>query len=296
MPAKTIEEILAIANRDKQRDLLLKQQKAEESKKEPAKSDTPKKEDSPKKIVEHEKKDSASIKQYLQITYVQSSPFSLRVSEATAKMGKSHLCPTPHCIKSAMIDRYAEGKSEIELIDFLNLIDSLLIAFVIPDDVVVNQGFYTQLKPTRSDAETEDNTTRTIMYKEYVQYPEFSIFMDVTQLTDDQQTLLVSVCSKIKYLGKKDSLVSYKCHAIVSELPKKAIKPLFISEPIGMIIPLDDFFHARKSKTEKAFLEDLRIYGGSGKNAKRDYVDYVFPYRVKQSSRRYTHYHVITTQ
>lgn len=230
---------------------------------------------------------------YLKITFIQSSPFSLRVSESTAKMGKTHLCPTPHCIKSTLIDRYSEGKTESEVIAFLKIIDTLTMIFELPNKIVVNQSFYTKLKPARTDAKSDDAFTSTIMYQEYVQYPEFSIFIDVTHLSKDQRQILITTFNKINYLGKKDSLVSYKDYQIISELPKKVVKPLSISDPIGMIISMDDFCHTRKPNSEKEFLSDLRLTGGYGKYKERSFIDYVFPYRIRNGGRKYTMYQLI---
>jgi len=231
---------------------------------------------------------------YLKITFFQSSPFSLRVSEATAKLGKSHLCPTPHCIKSALIDRYAETNTENELIAFLKLIDRLSFSFLLPDLIIVNQTFYKKMKPARDDAESEDAYTSTIMYQEYVHYPEFSLLIDVTNLTEDECQVLIHTFVKINYLGKKDSLISYKEHSFVLELPKNAIKPLSITkDPNGMVIRMDDFYHNRKNNSEKIYLNDLRIGGGYGNSHLRDFIAYLFPYQIKSSCKKYTLYEVL---
>lgn len=229
---------------------------------------------------------------YLQITYMQASLFSLRVSDSTAKVGKSHLCPTPHVIKSALIDKYAQTHSETELRSFLKLIAPLSIYFQLPKDIVVNQGFYTQLKPARDDSATDNAFDTSIMYKEYVQYPTITLFIDLLSMTDAQLSDLILTLSCINYLGKKDALVTYTDHTIVTSLPDKIIRPITLGMGQGMIFALDDFVEY-KPNDEVAYLTSLREKGGYGKTAERKMIDYIFPYRLKSTTKKYTCYTLI---
>lgn len=228
-------------------------------------------------------------KKYLKVTYAPSAMFSLRVSDTTTKGAKTHLCPTPHCVKCALISRYAEAHSEDELVTFFERIEKLRVFFVLPDQLVVNQGFYTQLKPSRGN--NGEPFSRSIMYKEYVYYHgDLSILFDVSHLADSDVEQLLETLVGINYYGKKDSLVAYKSHAFVTAIPEKAIVPLSQDADIfGLILSFDDLYSERNGSTRE-YLKDLRDRGGYGTYRKRDFIQYVLPYAIRATSRNYTLY------
>lgn len=228
---------------------------------------------------------------YLSIKYIQSSPFSLRPSDATAKVGTTHLCPTPHCIKSAMINVYASSHTENETIEFLKRIDSLAMFFLLPENIVVGQGFYRLLKPPHDKESSHGEAFQsTIIYKEYTSFKDITIMFNVTSLNDSQIQEIAYNCACINYFGKKDSLIAYESHEIVTELPDHVIQPISIGFSNGMVIGLDDFYQHRKANSEKEFLASLRDFGGYGNKGERDKIQYSFPYRLKSSARNYTSY------
>jgi len=238
-------------------------------------------------------------KKYVMITYAMATGFfSLRRSDTTSKGSKSYLCPTPHCVKSALINQYAQEHNTDELVGFFEKIQPLSVYFCLPSKLVVNQTFYTQLKSKRKKAkkdllegEIEESFDSTIMYKEYVYYDgDLTVIFDVSEWEESDIESLIHTLSTIRYLGKKDSLISYKSHRISKKIPEGIVIPLDDADSInGFVIALDDYYYHQR-KSSKEYLEMLKKYSGYGSSSKRQFIPYLFPYRITASSRRYTLY------
>ncbi len=239
------------------------------------------------------------IGKWLILSYIPVSLFSLRMTHATNKGGKTLLVPTPYSFKMTMIDvcfRIFNGnEAKIKARQVFDLIKGCEIRFS-PPSVCIVQNTFIKIRQEERDA-PKGFYVPTIAYREFCFYRngELKVALGVNGLGADALSLLKIVGSHINCIGKRGSFWQY-----IGETFQKGNLSVEYTCPqeneqleagnFQWIQYLDDFGGAL-CKAKDGF-DRISTYGDGkielGKH--RILVRTVLPYKFKQSSRHFTQY------
>src|SRR5437867_5431790 len=127
--------------------------------------------------------------QWLRASYLPVSLFSLRMTHATSKGGKTLVLPTPYAIKMALIDasfRYWDGPdAEINARQLFDWIKSMEVRICPPKDCIVQNTFVKILDYAREP--TDGPYRNTIAYREFAYHSgEMEIAIQIDGLGAEQ--------------------------------------------------------------------------------------------------------------
>jgi|LSQX01.1.fsa_nt_gb pentatricopeptide repeat protein len=197
---------------------------------------------------------------WLEVEYIPTSLFSFKDINATNTAARSLLIPTPFAVKMALISvciqRYNLEKAK-ELFELLKERD---ISFKLPRDIVVNKTF------GRINDLREQVGRSKPGFREYVFYKgSLKVACDISNLKEEELSLLKSLFKSINYFGKKGSFMQFKGFQILQHLNENYLKLMG-----------KDYYQAGKSIIQftedipsGATFEDINIYD-SNHRLKRD--------------------------
>lgn len=233
---------------------------------------------------------------WLIISYSPTSFFSLRMTHATSKGGKTLLVPTPYAVKIAFVDACFRMYSQNVAIErakaVFNLVKGMEIRIRPPAYCAV-QNTFIKVKQEDRDA-LHGIYTPTIAYREFCYFKgDLDIAIDAAELSAGQISELIELAMRINYFGKRGSFMQYLRWEILESEPKKGFtcpenKADIINGGFATTLYLDEF--------GSALIEDqdgfarINTYGGkpSALGKYRILVRTLLPYRYISSGKHYT--------
>jgi len=231
--------------------------------------------------------------QWLLVRYLPTTLFSLRMTHATSKGGKTLLVPTPYAVKLAFIDASFRIGDRDLAVTVLHWLKDREVRFRPPEHCVVLNTFI-KIKQEKRGA-PRGIYESTIAYREFCYYRgELTIAIGVGGLEAKQIEMIKKVAVHINYLGKRGSFMQFIGADDVDILPEGFTHPLH--DPMlrpGLYAKsslLDDF--GKDAFTDKNLFDRISTYGKGavslGKH--RILVPTLLPYRLVQSSRGFSQY------
>lgn len=239
------------------------------------------------------------IGKWLILSYLPVSLFSLRMTHATSKGGKTLLVPTPYAFKMTLIDAcfrgFDENNAEIKARQVFDLIKGCEIRFSPPAGCIV-QNTFIKIRQEERDA-PKGFYVPTIAYREFCFYTdaELKVAIGINGLSGDAVSLIRRVGSHINCIGKRGSFWQYIKDSICKgNLPEGYTLPQpeerLLTGKFQWVQYLDDFGEVL-CKAKDGF-DRISTYGsGTVKLGEhRILVKTVIPYSFVQSSKHFTQY------
>ncbi|MCC7422666.1 MAG: hypothetical protein IT428_20495 [Planctomycetaceae bacterium] len=140
------------------------------------------------------------------LRYQPVSLFSLRMTHATNKGGKTLVVPTPYAVKMALIDAcfraFPAESAPQQARALFQAIKKAIIRFRPPGECIV-QNTFVKIRQDERDAESGFYTS-TIAYREWVYFQgELCIAMSIGGISPDDRALLHSAAVHINHFGKR---------------------------------------------------------------------------------------------
>jgi hypothetical protein len=236
---------------------------------------------------------------WLILSYTPVSLFSLRMTHATSKGGKTLLLPTPYCFKMTLIDtcfRAFTGHDAVaKAHQVFDLVKDKEIRFSPPNDCIVQNTF---IKIKQEDREAPSGLfNSTIAYREFCFYNngELKVAIRIEELSQNKIDLLTVIGKHINCIGKRGSFWQYTGNFITSDplttdftIPKESAQPQL--NDYRWLQHLDDFGDDL-CKAKDGF-DRISTFGqGTIKlNQHRLLVQTLLPYRFERSSKHFTQY------
>ncbi len=238
-------------------------------------------------------------KEWLVAAFSPVTMFSLRMTHATSKGGKTLVVPTPYSIKMALLDvcfrRFPQGDALSMARNVFDWIKASPVRVRPPKHCVVNNTFVKILDWNRDGV---DPFRQTIAYRELAFFggDDLLIAISAEDLREDQRQTLVELFAHINSLGKRGGFVQFNgaelCHgdlpdgftAMRSELSTKQIMTYMLTQA------LDDFGPALCAA--KDGFDRVSTYGsGTIKLGEHRLLKATaIPYAPKSSSRHFSWY------
>jgi hypothetical protein len=239
---------------------------------------------------------------WLVATYRPVSLFSLRMTHATSKGGKTLVVPTPYAVKMALLDASFRAFAPPDVMrkakDIFDIVKWRDVRIRPPKHCVVQNTF---VKILDREREGDLPFKQTIAYREFVFFSDdendgLSIALAVGGLSQTEEADLGLLFAHINSLGKRGSFLQFqKTASWEGELPIGFTVP--VEEPVwrgvngyGMIQALDDFGEDL-CLAENGF-DRVSTYGkGTVKLGEhRVLIPTAIPYRRRSAARRFTWY------
>jgi hypothetical protein len=231
---------------------------------------------------------------WLVFRYLPTAFFSLRMTHATSKGGKTLLVPTPYAVKLAFVDACFRMKDESLATEVLDWIKGREVRVSPPEHCIVQNTFQKVLQADRNAPKGYFSST--IAYREFCFYwGELNVALVVSGLSSEQIENLGKIAAHINYFGKRGSFVQFLGCETSEILPHgfthPGDDPKIRSKTYGVSNFLDDF--GEDAFKDKKLFERISTYGKGpapllGKH--RILVPTLLPYRLERSSRGFTHY------
>lgn len=251
----------------------------------------------------NEKSIGQKTENWLVLKYLPVSLFSLRMTHATSKGGKTLLVPTPYAFKMTMIDAcfrvFGGNKAEIEARQVFDLIKGCEIRFSPPKHCIV-QNTFIKIRQEERDA-PKGFYVPTIAYREFCFYSGdvLKVAFKINSLSNNEVKLLINLGAHINCIGKRGSFWQFveseilDCDIASSEYTVPQIEDQSnIAETgnHGWSHSLDDF--GDKLCEAKDGFDRMSTYGEGrielGKH--RVLIDTLIPYKFQRASRNFTHF------
>lgn len=236
---------------------------------------------------------------WLILRYLPVSLFSLRMTHATSKGGKTLLVPTPYAFKMTLIDtcfRVFEGSEvEIKARQVFDLVKGCEIRFS-PPPICIVQNTFIKIRQEERDA-PRGFYVPTIAYREFCFYSgdTLNVALSIRDFSEDIIILLRRLGSHINCIGKRGSFWQYVGDSICEgELPKgytyNQENEQSTTGDFLWVQYLDDF--GKPLCNAKDGFDRISTYGsGTVKLGEhRILTKTVIPYRFVQSSKHFTQY------
>lgn len=235
-------------------------------------------------------------KKWLIVSYSPTSLFSLRMTYATSKGGKTLLVPTPYAVKVAFIDACFRRYKKDEVYDKAQAVFELIKGM----EVRFRPPAYCAVQNTFIKVKQEERGAPQGIYSPTIAYREFCFFkghldiaFNVTMLSESQIEELSELAMRINYFGKRGSFMQFlKSEIIENELEKGFTCPEdkadLVSGGFATTLYLDEFGSALLK--EKDGFARINSYGGkpSALGKYRVLIRTLLPYRYISSGKHYT--------
>jgi len=235
---------------------------------------------------------------WLILLYRPVSLFSLRMTHATSKGGKTLLVPTPYAVKLALIDAcfrcFSSEQATQRARQVYELIKGMEIRFRPPAHCVV-QNTFIKIKQQERNAPTGIYNP-TIAYREFCYFNgELAIALNTTGLDEFARQLLTTVATRVTYLGKRGSFMQFisaqTCMGPLSQgytCPEE--KADIVNGGYGTTHYLDDFGEALIDDTDGFNRINSYSQKPSSLGKYRILIRTLLPYRYVSSGKHYTYY------
>ena len=242
-----------------------------------------------------------AIEPWLTVTYRPTSLFSLRMTHATSKGGKTLLVPTPYAFKVALIDAcfrmFATSEAPGRARQVFDLVKGRAVRFRPPRYCVVQNTFIKIKQEERGSP--KGIYASTIAYREYVHYEGLlEVAVSVAGIEDEQVQTIAALATRINYLGKRGSFLQFIGFEVRHDpLPRGFTCPEseadLVNGGYGATHYLDEFGQALVDDTDG--FERVNSYGSkpSALGKYRVLVPTMLPYRYRTSSRHFTCFELI---
>ncbi len=240
---------------------------------------------------------------WLILKYIPVTLFSLRMTHATNKGGKTLLVPTPYAFKMTLLDAcfrvFEKDNADSMARTVFDIVKKCAIRFSPPSNCIVQNTFIKIL---------DENRDLPGLFKPSIAYREFCFFngcktddnklnvaMNITDIPEEVVSLLIRLGFHVNCIGKRGSFWQYVEHIIHNgPLSKDYTFPYEdtqrVSDKLSWTQYLDDFGASLCS--DKNGFDRVSTYGEGdvrlGKH--RVLVKTLIPYRFKRSSRHFTQY------
>jgi len=226
--------------------------------------------------------------------------FSLRMTHATSKGGKTLVAPTPYAIKMALLDacfrRFSATEANAKAHMVFDWLKGREVRLRPPKHCVVNNTFVKVLDWSR---EPVDGPFRnTIAYREFAFFAgdDLLVAVGAAGLSAEDRSVLVDLFAHINNLGKRGGFWQFVCsERIQGALPFGFTVPHLDASPeqiatYGMTQALDDFGEALYEEDDG--FERVSTYGsGSVRLGEHRMLTITeMPYRRRSASRHFTWY------
>ncbi|MEW6541540.1 MAG: hypothetical protein AB1402_08010 [Bacillota bacterium] len=231
-------------------------------------------------------------------SYRPTSLFSLRMTHATNKGGKTLLVPTPYSVKLALIDacfrKYGAVDALSKATAVYEIVKARPVRFRPPAHCIV-QNTFIKIKQEERGA-PKGIYGPTIAYREFCYYQgELEVALGISRLPDESIKELADLLAQINYLGKRGSFIQFWGTQIQDgALPKGYTCPEaqadIVNGGYGTTHYLDDFGDVLIH--EKDGFERINSYGTkpSALGKYRVCIPTLLPYRYESSSKHYTYF------
>ena len=186
---------------------------------------------------------------WLSVDFLPTTLFSLRLTHAISKGGKTNLIPTPYSVKMALIDACFRFDPHSGPLDHAHQIFDLIkrreVRVRPPDHCVVQNTFVRVLDSARDG---DLPFKRTIAYREFVQHQgTLTLALAVAGCTPEQEQSLLQLFAHVNYLGKRGGFLQFlEARFVDGDLPAGFTAPITGLEALspGIVRPMDDFGEA----------------------------------------------------
>lgn len=224
------------------------------------------------------------------------SLFSLRMTRATNKGGKTLLVPTPYAFKMALIDvcfrAYGPEQAHTKAVSLFNLIKGRDIRILPPENCIIQNTFIKILDHFR---ESDLPFRQTIAYREFAYYDtEIRLALGIGGMADAEIAAIQRVLPHLNSIGKRGGFIQFDSVEIhEGDLPVGFTVPLSdLSNPAtyAVVQELDDFGPALCTAADG--FNRISTYGtGAIKLGEhRILVPTAIPYRRRTAARAFTWY------
>jgi hypothetical protein len=228
------------------------------------------------------------------------SLFSLRMTHATSKGGKTLVTPTPYVLKMSLLDacfrRFPAAEADSAAREVFGWIKDRAIHFRPPKNCVVNNTFVKVLDWSREP--TDGPFKSTIAYREFAFFSgdDLLVALDTGGLSADERATLADLLAHLSQLGKRGCFWQF-C----------GIETLHGALPFGFTVPRleasyqqieryemtqasDDFGEALSAGADG--FDRVSTYGGGDVRlgTQRVLTSTAVPYKRRSASRHYTWY------
>jgi hypothetical protein len=237
---------------------------------------------------------------WLVAAYRPVSLFSLRMTHATSKGGKTLVVPTPYAVKMALLDacfrRFPPSEAADRARDVFEWLKRRRIRVRPPKHCVVNNTFMKVLDWSREPVSGPFKST--IVYREFAffQGDDMLVALEASGLNDEERSILEQLFAHINSLGKRGGFWQFAGSEILNATPPFGFtvpRPEATLEQVAsyaMTQALDDFGEGLCAAADG--FDRVSTYG-SGKvrlGEHRILTATAIPYRRRSSSRHFTWY------
>ena len=241
--------------------------------------------------------EKAGSERWLIASYRPTAMFSLRMTHATSKGGKTLLVPTPYAVKLALIDAcfrlHASDEGYAHAARVYEMIKARKIRFCPPEHCVVQQTFI-KIKQQEKNA-PRGIFASNIAYREFCYFSgDLAVALDINGLEEVDRLYLTELFPRVNYLGKRGSFMQFiSCQTWEGPLPRGYTCPESEADiangGYASTNYLDDFSEALVQ--DKDGFERLNSYSGKPSSLKyRALVRTLLPYRQVSSGKHFTYY------
>ncbi|HPU00992.1 MAG: hypothetical protein GX890_02180 [Firmicutes bacterium] len=241
--------------------------------------------------------EKAGSERWLIASYRPTAMFSLRMTHATSKGGKTLLVPTPYAVKLALIDAcfrlHASDEGYAHAARVYEMIKARKIRFCPPEHCVVQQTFI-KIKQQEKNA-PRGIFASNIAYREFCYFSgDLAVALDINGLEEVDRLYLTELFPRVNYLGKRGSFMQFiSCQTWEGPLPRGYTCPESEADiangGYASTNYLDDFSEALVQ--DKDGFERINSYSGKPSSLKyRALVRTLLPYRQVSSGKHFTYY------
>ena len=232
-----------------------------------------------------------SNQEWLVLEYLPTSLFTLKISTATNKGGKTLFVPTPYSIKLSFINAAFRIGGEGLAREIFGAIKGCDIRLSPPERLYVLNTFIKILDESRD--KNSDPYQSTIAYREFCYFQGMlNIALSLTNYPNINIEKIKELAAHINYFGKRGSFFQYTNSRTIPDLPPgftvKSTDPEGNIKGYEIVQPLDDI-----GETDSKDLFD-HINTFSNKKIERGkhriFVLTYIPYKMEKSSNRYSAY------
>lgn len=241
--------------------------------------------------------EKAGSERWLIASYRPTAMFSLRMTHATSKGGKTLLVPTPYAVKLALIDAcfrlHASDEGYAHAARVYEMIKARKIRFCPPEHCVVQQTFI-KIKQQEKNA-PRGIFASNIAYREFCYFSgDLAVALDINGLEEVDRLYLTELFPRVNYLGKRGSFMQFiSCQTWEGPLPRGYTclesEADIANGGYASTNYLDDFSEALVQ--DKDGFERINSYSGKPSSLKyRALVRTLLPYRQVSSGKHFTYY------
>ncbi|MBV6434539.1 MAG: hypothetical protein IANPNBLG_04792 [Bryobacteraceae bacterium] len=227
--------------------------------------------------------------QWLVLSYIPTSLFSLKMSAATSTVGKTLLVPTPYAFKMALLDaslRHGFPRNPEELVP---LLARAALRIGVPSAAVVTHTIV-KVRQEPKDRKSGAPYIPAVAYREFVYYSgDLSFAFDLSTLDVSTASWIASVAPAVQYIGKRGGFLQYSHSLRLEQLSKRftaSVVSLAGELPRRVHLAwLDDF-------GPEAVFEALNSYSAAKikREKHRGFVETVIPLGLVNTGPGFAHY------